>query len=77
MGSVVSIMALIAEIVSQNNPVKMKIIGIPDENAINAKPLEIFEYYGLTASNIASQAIQLLRNKAQIVRNLKQKYGIK
>jgi transketolase len=52
--------ASVAEIVSQNNPVKMKIIGIPDVNVINAKPLEIFEYYGLTASNICKQVEQLL-----------------
>jgi len=51
----------VAEIVSQNNPVKMKIIGIPDENVINAKPLEIFEYYGLTASNICAKAADLLK----------------
>jgi len=51
----------VAEIVSQNNPVKMKIIGIPDENAINAKPLEIFEYYGLTAANICKQVMQLMK----------------
>jgi transketolase len=50
----------VAEIVSQNFPVKMKIIGIPDEDVINAKPLEIFEYYGLTASNIRAKAIELL-----------------
>jgi len=55
--------ASVAEIVSQNNPVKMKIIGIPDENVINAKPLEIFEYYGLTASNICKQVDQLLQVK--------------
>lgn len=51
----------VAEVVSQKCSVKMKIIGIPDENVINAKPLEIFEYYGLTASNICRQAIDLLR----------------
>lgn len=50
----------VAEIVSQNYPVKMKIIGIPDENVINAKPLEIFEYYGLKSSNITDQAKKLL-----------------
>lgn len=52
--------ACVAELTSQNNPVKMKIIGIPDVNVINAKPLEIFEYYGLTAKNIAVQAKKLL-----------------
>lgn len=53
--------ASVAEITSQNQPVKMKIIGIPDENVINAKPLDIFEYYGLTASHICSQAMALLK----------------
>jgi transketolase len=52
---------LVAEIVTQNHPAKMKIIGIPDENVINAKPLEIFEYYGLTASTICKQAVGLLK----------------
>ena len=56
--------AMVAEIVSENNPVKMKIIGIPDVNVINAKPLEIFEYYGLTARNICKQAELLLQVKA-------------
>jgi transketolase len=53
----------VAEIVSQNNPVKMKIIGIPDENVINAKPLEIFEYYGLTSQNIYLQSMKLVNDK--------------
>lgn len=51
----------VAEIVSQNYPVKMKIIGIPDVNVINAEPLEIFEYYGLTASKIFIAALDLLK----------------
>lgn len=53
----------VAEIISQNQPVKMKIIGIPDENVINAKPLEIFNYYGLTAWNITQQARTILGYK--------------
>lgn len=51
----------VAEIVSQNCPVKMKIIGIPNENVINGKPLDIFKYYGLTASNICRQALEVLK----------------
>jgi transketolase len=51
----------VSEIISQNYPVKMKILGIPDENVINAKPLEIFEYYGLTASKICIAALELLK----------------
>jgi len=51
----------VAEVISQNYPVKMKILGIPDENVINAKPLEIFEYYGLTGSGIYRSALELLK----------------
>ncbi|NOY96979.1 MAG: hypothetical protein GXO81_11550 [Chlorobi bacterium] len=50
----------VAEVVSQEAPVRMKILGIPDEDAINAKPLEIFEYYGLSAKGIASSAKKML-----------------
>lgn len=53
--------SMVAEIVSQHCPVKMKILGIPDENVINAKPLEIFKHYGLTAPNIFKVAQELLK----------------
>ena len=46
--------SIVAEIVTRHCPVKMKILGFPDENVINAKPLEIFDCYGLTAKNISS-----------------------
>jgi transketolase len=52
----------VAEVVAQKYPVKMRIIGIPDENVINARPLEIFEYYGLTAPNICRQALEILKD---------------
>jgi Transketolase, C-terminal subunit len=55
--------AIVAEITSQNNPVKIKILGFPDENVINAQPLEIFDYYGLTAKNIAQEAKKLIGKK--------------
>jgi transketolase len=51
----------VAEVISQNYPVKMKILGIPDENVINAKPLELFEYYGLTGPGICRGALELLK----------------
>ncbi len=51
----------VAEIVVQNCPVKMRIVGIPDENVINARPLEIFEYYGLTGSKICLSIFELLK----------------
>ena len=50
-----------AEVVVQNSPVKMKIIGIPDENVIHARPVEIFKHYGLTSDNIVNEAIRLLQ----------------
>lgn len=56
--------SIVAEIVSQHYPVKMKILGIPDENVINARPLEIFEYYGLTADNISFQAKEILKGQS-------------
>lgn len=52
--------AAVAEITSQECPVKMKILGFPDEDIIHAKPLEIFEYYGLTADGITHAAINIM-----------------
>ncbi|WP_321373179.1 transketolase C-terminal domain-containing protein [uncultured Draconibacterium sp.] len=52
--------AMVAELTSQEYPVKMRILGIPDENVINAKPIEILEYYGLTTENIVLEAKKLL-----------------
>ncbi|WP_319590765.1 transketolase C-terminal domain-containing protein [uncultured Draconibacterium sp.] len=54
--------AMVAELIAQEYPIKMKILGIPDENVINAKPLEILEYYGLTAENIYAEAKKLVSN---------------
>jgi transketolase len=54
--------AIVAEIVTQNHPVPVKIIGIPDENVIHAKPLEIFHYYGMDADSIYKTAIEFLQN---------------
>ena len=48
--------AIVAETVAQNCPVPMKILGIPDENAIHGKPLEIFHYYKLDAEGIYETA---------------------
>lgn len=53
----------VAEICSGKHPVRMDMIGFPDENVIHAKPLEIFRHYGLTADNIAGRAKKLLSGK--------------
>lgn len=54
--------AIVAETVVQNQPVPVKILGIPDENAVHAKPLEIFHYYGIDSEGIYQAAIEFLRN---------------
>lgn len=54
--------AVIAQIVIQNRPVPMKMIAIPDEPAIAGHQLELFEYYGISANNIAREAVNLLRS---------------
>lgn len=52
--------AIVAETVVQNHPVPVKILGIPDENAILAKPLEIFHHYGIDSEGIYKTAIEFL-----------------
>jgi len=51
----------VSEIVSQNHPVPMRILGIPDENVIHATPLQIFKYYGIDADGIFETAISLCK----------------
>jgi len=52
--------AAVAELCSQEHPVRLKILGIPDENAVHGKPLELFAHYGLDASGISRAARELL-----------------
>ncbi len=42
----------VAEIVAQTGNATLKILGIPDEFAIHATPIEIFKYYGIDAEGI-------------------------
>jgi len=51
----------VAEIVSQTTPVPMKILGIPDENAIHGNALEIFHHYGIDSDGIYLTAKQFLK----------------
>jgi transketolase len=50
----------VAEIVSQKNPVPVRILGIPDEFAIHGKPLEIFHYYGIDTEGIVKTALEII-----------------
>ncbi|MDR3651828.1 MAG: transketolase C-terminal domain-containing protein [Paludibacter sp.] len=47
----------VSEIVSQSVPVPMRILGIPDENAIHGTALEIFNHYGIDTEGIIKKAI--------------------
>jgi transketolase len=51
----------VAEICAQECPVKMRILGIPDENVIHASPLEVFHHYGIDYEGIFAAAEELLR----------------
>lgn len=52
--------AAVSEVVSQNCPVPMKIIGIPDEPAITGKTTEVFNHYGISAENISKVAKSMI-----------------
>ena len=50
----------VAEIIVQNKPVPMRVLGIPDETAIHAAPLQIFEHYGIDSEGILKTAIAFM-----------------
>jgi transketolase len=52
--------AAVAEVVTQNHPVPVKILGLPDEPAIAGTTFEVFQYYGLSVENVRKIAIQLI-----------------
>ena len=52
--------ALVTEAVSEH-PVPVRILGIPDENAIHGTNQEIFHHYGLDADGIEKAALDFLK----------------
>ena len=52
----------VAEIICENAPCPVKIIGT-EKFGISGKPADLFELYGLTASNIAKKAKDVIKNK--------------
>ncbi|MCR5152631.1 MAG: transketolase family protein [Prevotella sp.] len=48
--------AAVAELTAQECPVRMRILGIPDENVIHASPLEVFHHYGIDYEGIYKAA---------------------
>lgn len=55
--------AAVAEVLVQQNPVPMKILGIPDEFTVVGNSQEIFRHYGLTAEGLHREAILLLERR--------------
>ncbi|AIQ31546.1 transketolase [Paenibacillus sp. FSL P4-0081] len=55
--------AAVAEVVVQNHPVLMRVLGIPDEPAIAGKTAEVFNHYGITGENIKQIAMELIRTR--------------
>ena len=53
----------VAEVVSQNHPVPMRMIGIQDRFGVSGEPDELFEYFGLTAKDIAKAAKEVIALK--------------
>ena len=53
----------IAEVVSQNFPVPMKIIGVEDHFGESGEPNELLEKFGLTVDTIVKAVTQVLRMK--------------
>lgn len=53
----------VAEVLTENYPVKMKIIGMPDCFGESGKPDELLEIYGLNYKRIVDEAIKLTENK--------------
>ncbi len=52
--------AMVTECLSEH-PVPVKILGIPDENAVHGTSEEIFAYYGLNAAGIEAAALAFIK----------------
>ncbi len=53
----------VAEVLSQNHPVPIKIIGVPDKFGESGEPRELMESRGLTAQNIIKKAKEVMKLK--------------
>lgn len=52
--------AIVCETIAEN-PVPVKILGIPDENAVHGTNKEIFHHYGLDAEGIVKTALEFVK----------------
>lgn len=53
--------AAVAEVICQQKPTKMKILGLPDEYLYSGTNHEVFAHYGLTPDGIAAKVEELIR----------------
>jgi len=53
----------VAEVVVQNAPVPLKMVGIEDKFGVSGKPDALMELYGLTPENIANKAKEAIKMK--------------
>ncbi|MCR4582945.1 MAG: transketolase family protein [Prevotella sp.] len=53
--------SIVAEITAQECPVRMKILGVPDENVIHAAPLTVFRHYGFDYQGIYNACMEMLK----------------
>jgi transketolase len=53
----------VAEVLAQEWPVPVRMIGIRDRFGVSGEPDELFEYFGLKAENIVKAAREALRLK--------------
>ena len=51
----------VAEVICQQCPVKMRILGLPDETLYSGTNREVFAHYGLTAEGIAACVTEALK----------------
>jgi len=52
----------VSEVVSENHPVPVKILGIPDEPAISGNTSQVFNHYGLNVDSISKIAKKMIRS---------------
>lgn len=52
--------AMVTEILSEN-PVPVRILGIPDENVVHGNSAEIFAHYGLNAEGIVKSSLDFMK----------------
>jgi transketolase len=45
--------SMVCRVVSENNPIPVRVLAIPDEPVIAGRSAEVFAHYGLTAERTA------------------------